>query len=152
MSDPVRVGQSSVAGWQEEMLEKARKVGPGLWPLARRITLDKVLQAERLKNPGLTEAQADAVRARVGEVLDNARGLGEMEFQLEKTRLCEAMGLGPPQAGTGPEALKRFHRAFFLILPGSKDAYVALIKRLDEAPVLKPKDLEKEPGAAQGGT
>lgn len=151
LSDPVRVGQAGVAGWQEEMLEKARKVGPNLWPLARRYTLDKVLQAERLKNPGLTEAQADEIRARVGEILDRARGLEEMEFQLQKTKLCEEMKLGPAQSVEGPELLKRFHRAFFLILPGSKDAYDAYLKRLDEAPALKPKDLEKEPPATKGG-
>ncbi|MCU0722486.1 MAG: hypothetical protein MUC63_02525 [Planctomycetes bacterium] len=151
MGDPVRVGQAAVAGWQEEMLEKARKVGPALWPLARRTTLDKVLQGERLKNPGLTDAQAEEIRARVGEVLDRARGLKEMEFALGKAKLCEEMRLGPARSVEGPEALRRFHRAFFLLLPGSKDAYDALIKRLDEAPAAKPRDLEKEPAATKGG-
>ncbi len=134
LSDPVRVGQADVAEWQVEMLEKARKCPDRLWPAAKKRTLDELEKAAAVTDPGITEKKKKEERERVAAILDKARSLSDVDFEMEKEELAAQIKLS---AAEMPEYLRDFNSAFFLLMPGSVEVYDGLIKHLDSQESLK---------------
>jgi len=134
LSDPVRVGQADVAEWQVEMLEKSRKCPDRLWPVAKKRALDELEKSATVADPGMTEEKKKQERERVAGILDKARALSDVDFELEKEKLASQIKL--PAAQT-PEYLRDFHSAFFLLMPGSAEVYEKLIEHLDSQESLK---------------
>jgi hypothetical protein len=137
LSDPVRVGQADVAEWQVEMLEKARKCPDRLWPMARKRTLDELEKGAVIADPGMTEEKKKKERKRVGDLLDKARALSDVDFEMEKEELASQIKV---QAAQTPEYLRDFNSAFFLLMPGSVEIYDKLIEHLDNQESLKGSD------------
>lgn len=137
LSDPVRVGQADVAEWQVEMLEKARKCPDRLWPVAKKRTLDELEKGAVAADPGMTEEKKKNERKRVGDLLDKARALSDVDFEMEKEELASQVKV---QATQTPEYLRDFNSAFFLLMPGSVEVYDRLIKHLDSQESLKESD------------
>lgn len=141
LSDPVRVGQADVAEWQVKLLEDARKCPDGWWPVARKRTLAALEKSAIVADPGLTEEKKQAERKRVGEILDKARSLSDVDFEMEKEKLASQIKI---QSQETPEHLRDFNGAFFLLMPGSAEVYDKLIEHLDKQKSLEGEGEEKE--------
>ncbi|MBI3927436.1 MAG: hypothetical protein HY319_18000 [Armatimonadetes bacterium] len=125
LSEPVRIGQAGVPDWKVKLLQRARGVPNAWWPVARKKIQDEMDRLAQVKDPGLTEIQRNQARERLGSVLDEARGLSDIDFELKKEELCSRTAAPgqPPQS----ERIQRFKRAFFLLQPGSREAYDRLL-------------------------
>jgi len=149
LSDPARVGQAASSPWHVKVLETARKKSAGAWPITKRFISGLFVRHALVAQPGLTQAHKKEIVRRVGEVLEEARSLSDMEFQLHSDDL--AARLKGPAAPTPDEKSLPFMRAFFLLVPGSAAFYDRLIARLDQASTALPsKDLGKEKPAHDG--
>jgi hypothetical protein len=137
LSDPVRVGQADVAEWQVEMLEKSRKCPDRLWPVAKKRALNELEKGAVIADPGITEEKKKKERKRVGDLLDKARALSDVDFEMEKEELASQIKVQTAQV---PEYLEDFNSAFFLLMPGSVEVYDELIKHLDNQESLKGTD------------
>jgi hypothetical protein len=137
LSDPVRVGQADVAEWQVEMLEKARKCPDRLWSVAKKRTLNELEKGAVIADPGMTEEKKRKERKRIGDLLDKARALSDVDFEMEKEELASQI---KPQTTEMPEYMKDFNSAFFLLMPGSVEVYDKLIAHLDSQESLKGTD------------
>jgi hypothetical protein len=138
LSDPVRVGQAAVANWQIEMLEKVRKCPDAYWTKARKRTLDRIGNATLIRDPGMTETKLREESEHTGKILDKARSLSDVDFEMEKENLAAQINVSAPET---PERLRDFNSAFFLLLPGSAEVYDKLIEHIDSQ-----KSLEEENG------
>jgi hypothetical protein len=151
LGDPVRVGQAAVADWQIKLLDSVRTKSRAAWPLTKLAIQRFFVQQALMVKPGLTEKEKGEIRHRVGEILEKARSLPKLEYEMEKESLAaQFKGPGLPET---PENLQPFMRAFFLMIPGAVEVYDTVIARLDrgETQRPKPRDLEKEKPAAPGG-
>ena len=136
LSDPVRVGQASVPDWADDLLQKVRKIPDPLWPSSRDRIADYFAGLEDARRPGITEADREAVRARLKKVMDEARGLSEVDFELSRGELAGKLS-GAPKGEN--HAIKR---AYFLLSPGSVAIYDEVLRRTERRTV---------PAAACGG-
>ncbi len=125
LSDPVRVGQASVPDWADDLLHKARKIPAGMWPQSRDRIADFFAGLEDARRPGTTEADKEAVRARLKKVMDEARGLSEVDFELSREELAGKLSGGPKGED---HAIKR---AYFLLSPGPVEIYDEVLRRLE---------------------
>lgn len=141
LSDPVRVGQADLAEWQLEMLEKVRKCPDGWWPAAKKRTLDALQKGALIADPGMTEKKIKEERKRVGDILEKARSLSDVDFEMEKEELAAQIKVDTPQT---PEHLQNFNSAFFLLMPGSVKVYDKLIEHIDRQKSLEEESEEKE--------
>ena len=91
--------------------------------------LGYVAQLETAKLPGTPEADLTAARERVARALDTTRNMSDTEFELKKEELCKQ--LKGVNAGPQTERVRRFRRAYFLLIPGSVEVYDKVIARLD---------------------
>jgi hypothetical protein len=141
LSDPVRVGQADVTEWQVEMLENARKCPDALWPFAKKRALNALEKGALISDPGLTEKKIEEERKRIGDMLDKARSMSDVDFEMEKEKLASQIKV---QAQETPEHLRDFNSAFFLLMPGSAKVYDKLIEHLDEQESLKEGEKKSE--------
>ncbi len=141
LSDPVRVGQADLAEWQVEMLEKARKCPDGWWPAAKKRTLDALQKGALIADPGMTEKKMKEERKRVGDILEKARSLSDVDFEMEKENLAAQIKVAMPET---PEHLRNFNSAFFLLMPGAVKVYDKLIEHLDKQKSLDEGDEKEE--------
>jgi adenylosuccinate synthase len=111
------------------MLEKARKCPDGFWPLAKKRTLDALEKGAVVNDPGMTAKKIAKERKRVGDLLDKARSLSDVEFEMEKENLAAQIKTSAQET---PEHLRDFNSAFFLLMPGTVRVYDKLIEHLDE--------------------
>ena len=72
---------------------------------------------EDAKRPGITEADKERVRARMQRVMDEARGLSDVDFELSREELAAELS-----GGTKAQD-HRIKRAYFLLSPGSVEIY-----------------------------
>jgi len=126
LSDPVRIGQADAPGELVSMLEKCREVGPYLWPWAKRRLLDRLLELEKVKRPDLSDTQAAEHRRRVETVLEKARGMSDVDFELSKVDLCKE--INPKNSAPLPPQTDSFKRAYFLMTPGVVESYDRLVQ------------------------
>lgn len=137
LSDPVRVGQASVPDWADDLLQKARKIPANMWPSSRDRIADFFAGLEDARRPGTTEADKEAVRARLKKVMEEARGLSDVDFELSREELAGKLS-GRPKAED--HAIKR---AYFLLSPGSTEIYDEVLRRLE----CRPSAVTPKPGA-----
>jgi len=80
------------------------------------------------------EADKEAVRARLKKVMDEARGLSDVDFELSREELAGKLS-GRPKGED--HAIKR---AYFLLSPGSVEIYDEALRRLERrtAPTTTP--------------
>jgi len=140
LSDPVRVGQADIAEWQVEILEKSRKCPDKLWPIAKKRILDELEKGAVISDPGITEEKKSKERKRIGDLLDKARALSDVDFEIEKENLASQI---KTQTAQTPEYFRDFNSAFFLLMPGSAEVYDKLIEHLDSQESLKGSEKEE---------
>jgi len=129
LSDPVRVGQAAVPDWADDLLQKARKIPDGMWPQSRDRIADFFAGLEDARRPGTTEADKEAVRARLKKAMEEARALSEVDFELSREELAGKLS-GRPKGED--HAIKR---AYFLLSPGSVEIYDEVLRRLERRTV-----------------
>jgi hypothetical protein len=121
LSDPVRIGQAEVAEWEVKLLTDVRKVPDSRWPAVKSKILDILLSSLTMKDPGITARQKEEARTRMASVLEETRGLSDVDFELKKESLVAQMkGIKKSELG---EKQEQFKRAFFLLMPGSREVY-----------------------------
>ena len=139
LSDPVSAGQAAGGEQEIEILRAVRKVPKFLWPLARDRGLRKLDQMLVFKQPGITEAKRKAICEQVGQLYDKARAMEEADFEMEKGELAvELKGVGESETKPGDKQ-SRYMTALFLLIPGSREVFDNVIKRIDAA------DRERQP-------
>ncbi|NOY81260.1 MAG: hypothetical protein GXP31_09680 [Kiritimatiellaeota bacterium] len=137
LGDPVRAGQAEVSARSVDLLRKVRACPEARWPWMRAAILGRIHDLASAINPGASESRRSVAARNVGEVVDRARSLSDVRFELEKGELAKEVraALIPPR-GKWP------HRAaYFLLIPGASRVYTKLIGRLER---------EARPGAASG--
>ena len=80
-----------------------------------------------MKKPGMTESEQNAIRRRVGALLEKVRKMDDADFELEKQNLAKQFNA---DGGKPPSPNPSFKAAMFLLLPGATEAYDQLIARL----------------------
>lgn len=132
LKDPARVGQAVVSENRLELLRNVRKVPAGVWPISRAVIVKRLGDGLSAARPGIPEAAKKANLELAGSVLDQARALSDVDFELQKEDLARQLdpraALTQKSAATPPRPST--HAAWFLLLPGSTRAYDALIERL----------------------
>jgi len=96
LRDPARVGQAKGDTYGAvSVLEQLRKVPPRRYALAREKAIDAYLDKYEKKIEVLSGDRRDAESARVGRVLDTARALSAVEFELRKETLAREILVEP---------------------------------------------------------
>ncbi|MGD0089525.1 MAG: hypothetical protein ABSE73_06350 [Planctomycetota bacterium] len=131
LKDPARVGQASVSEEKLNLLRGARKVPESLWPVTRAILLIKAQDVFAAISPGMPESEKITHTAKAGEILDKARALSDVDFELQKEELAKSWDPGGNNKPRAVNPVKAEHQAAtFLMLPGATRAYDALLTRL----------------------
>jgi len=128
LSDPVRAGQASASEADLKLLRNVRACPETFWPAAKKKVLDMMARYEKMKYPGIGEAEQNAHRERLAAVLEKARNMSDVEFEMSKESLCAELKSGRPQESLD-ERKRRFMRAYFLLAPGAAEIYDAVMKR-----------------------
>ncbi|MHC4605634.1 MAG: hypothetical protein ACYTAF_01700 [Planctomycetota bacterium] len=128
LRDPVRVGQASIPDWALDTLRKVREIPGRGWPKWRDRVLDFFEKMEDVKRPDVTDEEREALRKRMTEAMEEARGLSEFDFELAKEDLCKKL------VGEKRQSDHATKRAFFLLSAGSVAVYDAVLKRMDRKP------------------
>lgn len=133
MTDALRVGQANVTEWQVELVVKARGCPQGWWPEVKERILDRLATAAIAFDPGMTAERLAEERTRIAGILEEARSLSVVDFELEKENLAAGIRASPTELR---EDLEDFNAAFFLLMPGSTEFYDRLIQHLDHEKAL----------------
>lgn len=132
MSDPVRVGQAQSGEKEMELLRGLRSVPADWWPLAKAKSLELLQMGLAARSPGITQEQKDAACKSAMAVVEEARALSDVEFELSKDKLAgELKQIIAPNTPPSKQH-EEFILAMFLLGPGSPEAYDQLLKRLSE--------------------
>ncbi len=91
LRDPVRVGQVRTFEAQEAFLERARKIPSERWAKLGKLIVDKAMRKWEEKNGALpAKARADEIEKAM-TLIDQARSMPEVEFQISKSSLAEKL-------------------------------------------------------------
>jgi hypothetical protein len=132
MSDPVRAGQASGGEKEIDFFRGIRRMNDVQWEIAKAIGSGWIDKAVVAKSPGARPEEIAATRARVIALLDKVRKVPDSDFEMDKAGLAgELKQIAGISSGEQAEKDRKFSTAMFLLVPGSADAYAALIKRLD---------------------
>lgn len=130
LSNPVRIGQMDASVAEVRILEEVRKLPESTWKAYREKILKKLEYYQFIKSPDISDEAVRAFHKRAGSVLEHARSLSDEDFELQKEALvAEMKNLKPADLS---EKIRTFQRAFFLVYPGSTEAYDAAIGRLQK--------------------
>jgi hypothetical protein len=126
LGDPVRAGQAESLTKELDLLRVARQVPRDQWATAREEILRRLDPVTELVSPGATGERKSATRDGVAKTLDTARGLSDVEFEVEKNDLALRVknAIQPPPGAQPNKA------AYFLLLPGSAKVYTQYLERL----------------------
>ncbi len=91
LKDPVRVGQASDTSHGEKILEKMRKIPADRYEKLREAIAENHLRAIQERQGTFNATEEPAMRALWHRVVDKARGLDEVAFELEKSALAREL-------------------------------------------------------------
>jgi len=91
-SDPERVGQADGHSREEALLERVRQVPDERYPEARARILEKV---RTLLARHLPPSEVGGHLAKVARAMDEARKMGEADFEVKRGKLAEGIALKP---------------------------------------------------------
>lgn len=128
MASPIRVGQAESGAKELELLRGVRKIPPAEWPAAREALCKGMDWVAELVSPGAVQQKKAEARESLGQAMDRARELTDLEFELEKDKLAATISrLSTPPQDDWPEKA-----AFFLLVPGSAGIYDRYMERLSK--------------------
>lgn len=128
LSDPVRAGQAESSTNVLKLLSYVRTVPGARWPSVKQRVLTLMVKGHLIHRPGLTETQKAATRQRVSTLLEKARAMSDVDFELEKESLAGQLSFRAAQQNGSTWSAKA---AMFLLLPGTDEVYTRVISRLD---------------------
>lgn len=131
LNDPVRAGQAEVSEDALKVLRGARQTTDRAWPYVKGAVLARMARGQQIRQPGFSAKDQEALRQRIAGVLEKARAMSEVEFEMEKENLCRELKPGSDERSTRPENTRRFMAAYFLLLPGLDDMYTEVVRRHD---------------------
>jgi len=138
LKDPARVGQAAVSENRLDLLRNIRKIPESTWPISRKVILKRTEDGLAAAHPGISESEKQADVEKAGKLLDKARSLSDVDFELQKEELAKDFSprAAKAQAAAGSTVKPSQHAAWFLMLPGSTRVYDALLERLQRAPAV----------------
>ncbi len=89
LRDPVRVGQAKSSEIQETFLEHTRRIPADRWAKLGRLIVEKALSKWEEKNGAIPEKKRAEEMEKAMAVIEKARALSDVDFQIEKTPLAE---------------------------------------------------------------
>jgi len=131
MADPVRIGQAEEGDWEAPLLDRLRQASGVTLPFLRFAAKRFLMKRQRVLHPGQTKPDADAVRARIDTVIDEARALSEVDYALQRHELAVRLR-GDEEHPLLTAAAKRFKTAMFLLIPGSTGVYDEVLRETPE--------------------
>lgn len=134
LSDPVRAGQAEVSQGAMKVVRAAHDTKPGAWPFVRAAIISQMLKGQQAKTPGMSERDRRKTRERLIAVLEKARKLSDVEFEMAKEDLCRELRAGDGSQADQPERVSRFMAAYFLLAPGLDAMYTEVVRRHDDPP------------------
>lgn len=129
LSNPVRIGQVEASVYEVQLLENVRKIPENQWEQKKQVILRKLEEAQLIKSPDISKKEISAYSKTAGNVLGRARALSDEDFELHKEDLAAEMK--QMKKSEMNERQKLFQQAFFLVMPGSLEAYAAAKKRIE---------------------
>jgi hypothetical protein len=126
------VGQAEINAKMLKLLKDVRGYSDRKWKKSKPIILAIMGRSVVLKRPDASQREIREHSEKVGEVLEEARGMEDVDFELSKDELAKKLSDPLPEMTKKTAA---FQAAFFLIGPGSADIYdVVLARKEPEAP------------------
>ncbi len=133
MSDPVRAGQASGGEKEIDFFRAIRKMNDVQWEITKAIGSGWIDKAVVAKSPGAKPEEIVATRTKAIALLEKIRKVPDSDFELDKGKLAgELKQIAGVSSGEVADKERKFTSAMFLLVPGSADAYTALIKRLNQ--------------------
>lgn len=132
LSDPVRAGQAEVSEGAMKVIRAAHDTKPNAWSYVRAVIINQMLKGQQAKTPGMSERDRRKVQEHLIGVLEKARKLSDVEFELEKENLCRDLKTGGAPSEDKPGHVRRFMAAYFLLLPGLDEMYTEVTRRHDD--------------------
>ncbi|MBI5119083.1 hypothetical protein HZA56_21675 [Candidatus Poribacteria bacterium] len=109
LKNPTRAGQANDSSGIERMLARSRELPDGVFERRIDQMMDRhVARYEEHFGPMPSDEAREAEKARVREVVDEARAASDVDFELNKQELAER--IDPRLAENGPNALARSFR------------------------------------------
>jgi hypothetical protein len=124
------VGQAAVSDEKLKLLRSSRRVPDWAWPFTRTAILKKIGGMLDARHPGLSDADRSEHLERVGRLLDGARGMDDVSFEMNKEDLAKSLDPQPAEVDTVKPG---FRAALFLLLPGMGDVYDHALDQLEKA-------------------
>jgi len=137
LSDPTNIGQAFVSSDWINYFRSIRKLSDENWTKYKSLfvlPLDTLLKATL---PGINAADISTRVAKAAGIIENARKLDNINYELQKQKLClqlkDALNVTSLTGETERQAANRqFMSAMFLLFPGSDEVYDGIIKREGE--------------------
>ncbi|MEI6124162.1 MAG: hypothetical protein WCQ95_11115 [Bacteroidota bacterium] len=133
VADPGIIGQSFVTNQWIEYFKEIRALGDADWLKYEDLYLIPLRDLVEAKLPGIKKKDKDAMIRKAEEVIDRARKMDKVDFQLQKENLCVELGtalnidLLNGEASRTPDE-RKFMAAMFLLFPGSSEIYMQMGK------------------------
>ncbi len=128
LSDPVRAGQAEVSERSLKLLRSVRQATPGAWAWMKPMVLSRIYVGQKAMKPAISDQELAQTQRHVAAVLEKARAMSEVDFEMEKANLCRELKFAPsPDARS--ERTRRFMAAMLLLVPGMDDVYTEIIRR-----------------------
>jgi len=134
LKDPARVGQAAVSEERLTLLRGVRRIPESIWSTSRATILKKTGDILAMAFPGMPDSEKKLHGERAGQILDKARALSDVDFEMQKEELAKALDQREARREKASNVVNpAHHAATFLMLPGSTRAYDALTGRLKSA-------------------
>jgi hypothetical protein len=132
LKDPARVGQAAVSEGKLELFRGVRKIPESTWAFSRKIILKRIEDGLGAAYPGISASERQADVEKAGKLLDQARALSDVDFELQKEDLAKEFNprTAKAQAAAAGTIKPAHHAAWFLLLPGSTRTYDNVLDRL----------------------
>lgn len=151
LKDPVRVGQANSTGPAVKALEGLRSIPEKRWSEKRDEIVDKALARIEEQSGRFPDAERAKKKEALGAILDRARAMDDVEFELEKESLAKQFEQFDRkealkkelEAMAGPDLVLDQKIRAILLHPRSAALYEIRLKQTKAAQIGKSVDLDK---------
>ncbi len=133
VADPGIIGQSFVTNEWIEYFKDIRKLSESDWLKYAELYIIPLSDLVEDKLPGIKKKDKEAMIVKAKVIINKARAMDKVDFQLQKEKLCTELGtalnidlLNGESSRSADE--RKFMAAIFLLFPGSNEIYVEMLK------------------------
>lgn len=135
LADSANVGQAFVSDEWMHYFQEVREFPIEHWKDYRQLFLYPIEDFLRITLPGIRKKDRKAILKEAGAVIERARGMDDIDFELQKKKLCidlkNAMNVDfLIGEDSRTKEQRQFIAAMYLLLPGVIPVYTQLIKKI----------------------